>query len=825
MRNHSRLLAGLVILVLLVKTSTELVNTCGEHGIGAGDILHPTAFGGYCLCPVGSQCNGDGCQELTDSRHTHKFFGFAIEQCAECTCSELTWSPGHKRRMIIFRDGAEGMGSWRFSISEAIFLARLTSRSLVLPCVAAGRLVPCDLDGALDIGEYVEFPKLLQYYEHLVSFKEMLKINQSTHLLDPDDVTVLCCHPKCMTGREPMLATNSNLRIANGYNLLQKDVPIIRLYNNLLFRATDAILEKPVTILTHYFKGTFMLGSLRGKKVKPDDFGVLRCFSFANTLYVKAKAIERSLGLKKKYIAVHWRSETAHCHFSNCAAELAAGIQRVIKAKYRQWDSMRNESACLLVSDIPYDPTRVLWGPFKEDLERQPNPDSQIEGMAHALQLLGVTKSLSWGGCRKTDSVPELRSMDTGLLSIMDKILATNADMYFTCRQSPGRSVCGKCTRPQSNFGYEILQLRQKAILGPTKRSYRSWPASRNATLSRATGATESVEQGQESQDSGNGDQETLEDNNEEDEDQSSDKTPIFETCKKVVLNRDEVQLVPKAARTKFTKNSPPQAMQTMHLPRPPILWTFPGSGNTWCRMLLEQGTGWMTGSVYQDSALKRIFRGEGLFGRRDLVAIKAHPNVKFGAKRIMGYFGKSPPLILVVRDPFKAIWAEAQRRLVKVSRKWHPSHGGTHVMTLQTTWLQKEENWKLWTDLALRLAEEYVQMWTDYKTLINAGSKKVFVPFEALTDPSKQHTALQRMLAFIGDNFNNSRVKCAFLSSNLSTIRRSRSTEKAANFSVAFPPSNPLWTCKVWDIIKNCIPVAKRLGYPWTYTPPFLCP
>eukprot|EP01041_Mallomonas_annulata_P010398 gene10398-21683_t len=36
----------------------------------------------------------------------------------------------------------------------------------------------------------------------------------------------------------------------------------------------------------------------------------------------------------------------------------------------------------------------------------------------------------------------------------------------------------------------------------------------------------------------------------------------------------------------------------------PPMLYTFPGSGNTWCRLLVERATGILTGSVYNDADL-----------------------------------------------------------------------------------------------------------------------------------------------------------------------------------------------------------------------------
>ena len=55
-----------------------------------------------------------------------------------------------------------------------------------------------------------------------------------------------------------------------------------------------------------------------------------------------------------------------------------------------------------------------------------------------------------------------------------------------------------------------------------------------------------------------------------------------------------------------------------------PVLWSFPGSGNTWTRSLLEATTGLLTGSVYNDRCLLRTFPGESECGDR-LLAVKAH--------------------------------------------------------------------------------------------------------------------------------------------------------------------------------------------------------
>ncbi|XP_058822804.1 WSCD family member AAEL009094 [Topomyia yanbarensis] len=85
-------------------------------------------------------------------------------------------------------------------------------------------------------------------------------------------------------------------------------------------------------------------------------------------------------------------------------------------------------------------------------------------------------------------------------------------------------------------------------------------------------------------------------------------------------------------------------------------LVSFPGSGNTWLRYLLQQATGILTGSVYKDyGLLKSGFPAENVANSSVLV-IKTH---EWGPNAWAPY-GKA---ILLVRDPKKAILAEFNRQ------------------------------------------------------------------------------------------------------------------------------------------------------------------
>ncbi|XP_030754095.1 WSCD family member AGAP003962-like, partial [Sitophilus oryzae] len=89
---------------------------------------------------------------------------------------------------------------------------------------------------------------------------------------------------------------------------------------------------------------------------------------------------------------------------------------------------------------------------------------------------------------------------------------------------------------------------------------------------------------------------------------------------------------------------------------KPVALVSFPGSGNTWLRYLLQQATGYYTGSVYKDyGLLKNGFPAESITNNSVLV-VKTH---EWGTNA-RNMFSKA---ILLVRSPEKAIHAEFNRQ------------------------------------------------------------------------------------------------------------------------------------------------------------------
>ena len=103
-------------------------------------------------------------------------------------------------------------------------------------------------------------------------------------------------------------------------------------------------------------------------------------------------------------------------------------------------------------------------------------------------------------------------------------------------------------------------------------------------------------------------------------------------------------------------------------------LVSYPGSGNSWVRQLLESATGIYTGAVYCDTA----YVGAGMIGEfidtRNVLAIKTHLLPPMRSNLLVAQYDKA---IYVVRSPFSAILAEHNRALAERAPK---QYGNAHT-------------------------------------------------------------------------------------------------------------------------------------------------
>jgi hypothetical protein len=206
----------------------------------------------------------------------------------------------------------------------------------------------------------------------------------------------------------------------------------------------------------------------------------------------------------------------------------------------------------------------------------------------------------------------------------------------------------------------------------------------------------------------------------------------------------------------------------------PPMLYTFPGSGNTWCRLLIEYATGIYTGSVYNDKSLLHSLPGEFTCNSQ-VSAIKIHPHThpfeglrtgnfhSDATKCKRGGIDRIRRAILLVRDPFDSIWSEYQRRITQ-------SHvGGV---------LKANFDWPRWQANAAALSHQYHLMWAVH----HAGIEKHFAPkdilylkYEDLKNRATRVATLQRVADFLGISTpTEERLECAFaLADNRETHRK----------------------------------------------------
>ena len=91
------------------------------------------------------------------------------------------------------------------------------------------------------------------------------------------------------------------------------------------------------------------------------------------------------------------------------------------------------------------------------------------------------------------------------------------------------------------------------------------------------------------------------------------------------------------------------------------LLKSFPGSGNTWLRYLIQKTTGFVTGSIHNSKILvKNGFPGE-FISNGSAIVVKSHlqalPYIKIGENRYKRQQNFTHPISIVVNIPFTRIF------------------------------------------------------------------------------------------------------------------------------------------------------------------------
>ena len=215
----------------------------------------------------------------------------------------------------------------------------------------------------------------------------------------------------------------------------------------------------------------------------------------------------------------------------------------------------------------------------------------------------------------------------------------------------------------------------------------------------------------------------------------------------------------------RFTSPIPTAHYGNLTCPRTPELlpyWgpkvalaSFPGSGNSWVRYLMEQSTGYYTGSVYIDHNLRSYGFLEYIFNS-SLIAIKTHET--YGT--INKYFTKSidyKKCILIVRNPKHTLVAEVNRFFTS-----------DHTKSLTTyRWKSEEVQHKLL---------ELVYGWKRFMlSWLNFSKALLVVQFEKLLDNYKLE--LERIVKFLGLQFDPKGLEC-LEHNNTGYFKRSKKSE-----------------------------------------------
>ena len=267
---------------------------------------------------------------------------------------------------------------------------------------------------------------------------------------------------------------------------------------------------------------------------------------------------------------------------------------------------------------------------------------------------------------------------------------------------------------------------------------------------------------------------------------------------------------------------------QVTHQHKPALLLSYPGSGNTWVRLLLEYSTGIYTGSIFNDTTLIPILPGE-MYCSRNVSVVKSHPvdvlveiteesTRQIHSKVVIpwklyndvcqhGNVESFTRFMIILRDPYRAFWSEYQRQRSSTKGKNDKEHNQGI--------LKSNFNRKNWNRFLLRMTKEFATQWE----MVYATIMKQFIhhkdyileKYEDLVNPLLRYEVLQRMVQFIPFESNDERVKCAFTLADDPKAHRIIDKNKMVTIYDAYKSTELV--CKVWEILRRRTNIA-TFGY-----------
>ena len=267
------------------------------------------------------------------------------------------------------------------------------------------------------------------------------------------------------------------------------------------------------------------------------------------------------------------------------------------------------------------------------------------------------------------------------------------------------------------------------------------------------------------------------------------------------------------------------------------VMWSFPGSGSTWARLLVESATGWCTASVYtNDKALQRVMACEKQDGKKVKrsqfpVFTKAHSWTKMrqGGPWLGKTFGKQVPLVILVRDPLHAMWAE----FVHIRTGGDSLNHDGHIPKDHFIGIFKD-----WLGIVDMFCKDVVKMWKDqYRLQVERGSSIHWLKFENLANPATRDETLAALVSFLVHNVDSTRLACAFKNGDRNWAHRSHDKLDPTIATFEMATGDPSLTgmpenakpmgnlCKTYaSYFYEMQEVAIGIGFMWDYTLPEWC-
>ena len=281
------------------------------------------------------------------------------------------------------------------------------------------------------------------------------------------------------------------------------------------------------------------------------------------------------------------------------------------------------------------------------------------------------------------------------------------------------------------------------------------------------------------------------------------------------------------------------RAQRARHLP--PVLWTFPGAGNTWLRMLLDFSTGVYTGSIYGDMSLLPLLPGEGRCDQ-SVIAVKAHPihidsfdfvraaqghlfqlNITRKPQYLKCSSFRFNSAIAVVRNPYDAIWAEykrytnwkevfvgdaSQNEDCKKELRRQSLHSGALLRSCFSTPHFRQK--------ARYLARTWKHMWFHYGRFEGTpGTRLLHIRYEDLLNARTRLLTLRKIVDFLrlSPAPSDEALSCALRLADNPHIHRDKRLERDNQLimSAKHAYANESFVCQLWQLVGR---TAARSGY-----------